>query len=51
MYVYFVGFWQLKNLADLADEPTLYVRCLRAGCLFCCVRQSAIVVAAQVTRS
>ena len=42
----FVGSGPVKNLAELVSEPTVCVRRL-----FCFVRQSAIAVTVQVTRS
>jgi hypothetical protein len=47
-YSSFVSFWLAKNLAELADGPTLCVRCLQR---VICIVASAIAVAVEVTRS
>jgi hypothetical protein len=37
-YRQFVNAWPMKNLAELADGPTVYARC--QGQAFCCVRSA-----------
>jgi hypothetical protein len=53
-YWSFVSFWPIKNLMELADEPTLSSASIigrnRANC-FGLVCQSAVAIASQVTRS
>jgi hypothetical protein len=41
----------VKNLAELANGPTTYMRWQEKGIYFCPVRQSAVAMATEVTRS
>jgi hypothetical protein len=41
----------VKNLAELNDGPTTYMSWQEKGICFCPVRQSAVAMATEVTRS